>query len=72
MPVPNETFVRIWQSSDDLAEAAERCGCGKNTASVRASKMRAMGVPLKLMGKGQRGEPADWARLAEIAQEVES
>jgi hypothetical protein len=45
--LPDSEFVRAWQSSYSLAEAAEKCGVGSGAAYSRAEKMRQRGVPLK-------------------------
>lgn len=42
-----EEFVKVWQSSATLAEAAKRAGCTSREASVRAFNLRKAGVKLK-------------------------
>lgn len=45
--VPNERFVLVWESSCCLNEVSERTGIAKTYCSLRASKLRGVGVNLK-------------------------
>ncbi len=71
MAIPNETFVRIWQTSDSVREVAERAGTTRGAASTRASVMRRNGVPLRYFNEARDREPVDWDGLADIARSVE-
>ena len=42
-----EEFVSVWQSSSSLIEVSKRLGLSKLTLSVRATRYRNAGIPLK-------------------------
>lgn len=45
--ITDRDFVRVWQESFSIAEAADRLGTYAANVMVRAKKLRAAGVPLK-------------------------
>lgn len=48
-----QTFVRAWETSNSVAEAAEKLGITKQSAGQRASNYRTKhGIPLKEMPRG--------------------
>ncbi len=63
-----EMFVKIWQTSDTLAEAAERMNMKEASVAARARYFKGKGVPLKQLTKPYVN---DWAELAELAQQLE-
>ncbi len=65
-PLSNEEFVRVWQDSRNLAEAACRAGAGKRAVSLRASNMRGLGVELKRFK--EVSPRIDVAKLSAIAK----
>src|SRR5262245_48831629 len=65
-----EKFIRIWQSSNSVAEVASRLGRKKSSVRVRAFRYRQMGVPLKHFPPVVTNYP-DWKRLAEVARTIE-
>ena len=48
-----DQFIRIWQSSATLAEAAKQLGVTPRSLSVRASRWRRRGVKLKRFCSGR-------------------
>ncbi len=66
-------FVRAWQSSSSVGEAASKAGTTKAAASHLAMRLRKKGVGLKKMARGDRAATVDVAGLnavlAEMAQE---
>ena len=64
-----EKFVRAWQTSPTLAVVAERVGMTTDSASVKASKFRALGVPLRHMPK-QNKTAATISRLKTLAESL--
>ena len=48
-----ETFVKVWQESENVAEVAAKLGITKNSAAARATKFRTQHkIPLKNMARG--------------------
>lgn len=64
-----EKFVRAWQSSDCIADVAEKLGTTKLKVSVKAAYARKQGVPLKKMFHGRSGT-VDWASLVDLAKDL--
>lgn len=62
--IPVEEFIRVWQRSPSGKAAAEKLGMDPLAASVRASRLRARGVPLKRMRKP--GVQLDIPKLAAL------
>ena len=62
-------FIEIWQTSESLAEVAERCHATKPTCRVRAFRYRQRGVPLKVFPPIEI-EEIDWQDLADYAEEL--
>ena len=60
-----ERFVQVWQESDSAVEAAGKLGIKSRSASTMAYNYRRMGVPLKLMRRGNRKINVE--RLCELA-----
>ena len=55
-----ETFIRAWETSDSVQEAADKCGITKDSAGQRASQYRSQyGIDLKKMQRGQRLDVGD-------------
>ncbi len=50
--VPLTTFIQAWESSDSVAQVAEKTGLKQNSVQARASKYRSQGIPLKEMPRG--------------------
>lgn len=67
--VNHADFVRIWQTSNTGAEAAERAGVSRNQAAVRAHRLREKGVPLKKFVPRRSG--LDVVALTKIALEAQ-
>ncbi len=69
MAVSNEEFVRAWQSSYSVAEAASKTGMDRGDARARASYLRKRGVKLKTFYRKREG--VDVASLnAVVAEEA--
>lgn len=67
LPVSAEDFVKIWQKSETIEDAAKSIGVTNRTVlSVRAAYLRKVGVKLKHMPKG-RGRLIDVEKLNKIA-----
>lgn len=49
MPLTNEQFRLLWNSSESIEEVASACGQTKQGAAVKASKLRKAGLSLKMM-----------------------
>lgn len=65
-----EEFVRIWQSSESVAEIVERTGVKADCLYSRACHYRKHGVPLKKFRRGMKRP--DYVALAKIAKETKS
>jgi biotin operon repressor len=63
-----EEFIRIWNESTSLEDAAERLGVQKTSASMRASHLRKMGHPVKRFQRGRKIR--DISALAELARSI--
>lgn len=57
MFVSAEEFVEIWQKAKSLSEVCSKTGLATASASVKASNLRAAGVPLKVFAVGSRVGP---------------
>ena len=57
-------FVEVWQTSETLQEAADKLGMTTKTASLKASRFRKKGVPLKNF----RTASVDWAAVTKYAE----
>ena len=67
--VPSVTareFIRIWQTSNSVAEVAMNVRRKKNAVRVRAFRYRGMGIPLKEFPPVDVELP-DWDELADYA-----
>lgn len=47
--LPLETFVRVWMESKSISDFCTRTGMRKDTASVRAHRLRTYGIHLPNM-----------------------
>jgi len=65
--VSAEDFVRTWQASSSLAEAADSLGMPTTSVSTRAVNYRKKGIDLK---KFRRGGQLNVASLKKIAAEA--
>jgi hypothetical protein len=63
--IPPDEFIRVWQSSADLAEVCRRTGMPRPIASARAAGYRSQGIPLKMLKRGRKG--MDVGGMLEIA-----
>ncbi len=59
-------FVEVWQTSETLQEVADKLGMPLKKASVKASRFRGKGVPLKNF----RTASVDWAAVAKYAESL--
>ena len=64
--VNSDTFISIWQAANSVADVVKQTGTTAATASVRASRLRAAGVPLKIMGTGRRRAPRIVSRIMRV------
>jgi hypothetical protein len=63
-------FIRIWQTSNSVAEVAKKTGCTKKTVRVRAWRFRTLfDIPLKVFPMTAFDYP-DWDELAEFAESL--
>lgn len=62
-------FVRHWQESGSVVEAAKRCGISVEAACGRAKYFRKRGVGLKYFARGG-SRFYDWKALARLAKEL--
>ena len=60
-------FVRVWQTAPNMATVANKTGLTQASASVKASKLRGLGVPLRKMPKGYNISKARLTRLKTLA-----
>jgi len=65
--VSAEDFIRTWQASSSLAEAADSLGMQTTSVSTRATNYRKKGIDLK---KFRRGGRLDVALLKRVAAEA--
>ena len=64
-----EDFIRVWQGSESVQEAADKLGITKESAGQRASHYRSqLGIQLKKMSKG--AAKLDVAALQALAQQT--
>lgn len=69
--MPAEEFVRIWQTSSNRDEVAEKCGRCVGTIYRRAKRYRKVGVPLKrFVGRFQPREVLDIPTLIALAEKL--
>lgn len=71
MPVDSEDFVRAWQTSESVAEVAEKMSMSKLGASVKASHLRRAGVPLKKYRTGIGSDPDEFIAIWNSATSLE-
>jgi hypothetical protein len=64
--VDAETFVRAWQTAENIEQVCHDTGLQRSTVCVRASRMRSKGVPLKNMYSGR--STLDIPSLADLAR----
>jgi hypothetical protein len=80
--VPNEEFITAWQTSTSLGGVVQKLYKEETTGgdpirmslSTRASQLRKLGIPLKVMPRGRRGvslTPKHLSELAKLALELE-
>ncbi|MDI6808494.1 MAG: hypothetical protein QME66_05865 [Candidatus Eisenbacteria bacterium] len=66
-----ENFVRVWQTSKSLIEAASRLNRSRQAAHQKSFIYRSNGVPLKLMSQQDgRHSRLDWNKLKELAEKT--
>jgi hypothetical protein len=71
--VSDEDFVRVWQSSDSVAEVSVKLGIAAASCRIRAAKLRKRAeeaghtLPLKEYGRSYRRK--DWEKLIRITEE---
>lgn len=70
-PVDSEEFVRTWQTSESVSEVAEKMNMSKLGASVKASHLRRVGVPLKKFRTGIGSDPVDFIDIWNSAETLE-
>jgi len=63
-PLPPREFIKIWQTSDSVAEVAQKARRRKGACRTRACRYRQRGVPLKEFPVVE-WLPPDWGELAE-------
>jgi hypothetical protein len=65
-----EWFIEAWQTSNSLAEVAQRIGAKKNTCRVRAWRYKKLGIPLKEFPAPpvEEPDPHYWDKLADYAR----
>ena len=68
--IPAEDFIRIWQAAKTLDEVAEKAGITRRSATFRACKYRARGIPLKYMDHPDTLNDVDIERLAALSKEL--
>lgn len=59
MSMGNDTFVRIWVTSESLSEVSERTGMDKQSCSAKASSLRKIGVNVPEFSKGRKALSAE-------------
>lgn len=65
MSIPADRFVRVWQGAASVEQVASRLRILPASASVRASRLRAMGVHLKRFQGGRKAlDPKALDRIA--------
>jgi hypothetical protein len=63
-------FIRIWQTSNSVAEVAKKTGCTKKTVRVRGWRYRSLfDIPLKVFPTSAFDYP-DWDELAAYAESL--
>jgi hypothetical protein len=62
-------FIRLWQTSNSVAEVAMKTRTKKNAVRVRAYRYRKLGIPLKDFPYVEVEVP-DWDKLAEYAESL--
>lgn len=68
-PVSPDEFVKVWQSSESLAEVATRLKMTKDACRSRAEMYRRKGVPLQDLRR--RASPhVNWNGVAAVAADV--
>lgn len=48
-------FIAAWEGSENIGEVAEKTGQSTTTVSVRAAKLRKLGLPIKRFAKKNKG-----------------
>jgi hypothetical protein len=66
--VDDKTFIRLWESCRDRAEAASRAGMTADAAGLRAYRLRKRGVALRKFQAG--GKPKNYTTLERFRQSV--
>lgn len=61
-------FIQAWQTSETLAEVAEKTGLPKNNCYSRAGYYRTKGVPLKKITAKKKNP---WSDLIELAASIQ-
>lgn len=68
MIISAEEFIKIWQSSKNVAEVAERAKAkSRDTVAHRAWYLRKLGIPLKKFAPGRSG--FDIKKLKKLAEQ---
>ena len=68
--VGRDEFIRSWETSANVQEAAEKCGLAKTSAQARAAKYRSLGLPLKRMPRGGGAEAMNKDSAYELLAEI--
>lgn len=68
--VTDQEFIAVWESAPTGTDAAKTLGMSQSNASERASRLRANGVPLKIMDGGR--PPKDFKALAAYTRSLRS
>mgnify|MGYP001303166476 CR=1 FL=1 len=70
-PVDAKTFIEVYQTSESVAEVAERTGLATHTVSQRASLYRKKhNIALKQMPNAGAGARNDWDELRALADSL--
>ena len=70
-PVDAKTFIEVYQTSESVAEVAERTGLATHTVSQRASLYRKKhNIALKQMPNAGAGARNDWEELRALANSL--
>ena len=68
-PLTARDFIRVWQTSNSVAEVAQRVCRRKGAVRMRAFRYRRFGVPLKEFPATVIETP-DWDELAQYAESL--
>lgn len=68
--VPAARFVSVYNTSNSAREVAEKLGIAQSSVYTRAKTYKDLGIKLKDLEGGQRGNRIDVAAMNKIAEEV--